>query len=48
MSILLVVACALVDADRRVLIAQRPQGKAMAWDDLMVDARYMHALSMLP
>ena len=30
MSILLVVACALVDADRRVLIAQRPQGKAMA------------------
>jgi 8-oxo-dGTP diphosphatase len=29
-TILLVVACALVDADRRVLIAQRPQGKAMA------------------
>lgn len=29
-SILLVVACALVDADRRVLIAQRPAGKAMA------------------
>ena len=29
-SILLVVACALVDADRRVLIAQRPEGKAMA------------------
>lgn len=28
--ILLVVACALVDADRRVLIAQRPEGKAMA------------------
>lgn len=27
MSILLVVACALVDADRRVLIAQRPEGK---------------------
>lgn len=26
----LVVACALVDADRRVLIAQRPEGKAMA------------------
>ena len=26
---LLVVACALVDADRRVLIAQRPAGKAM-------------------
>lgn len=25
-----VVACALVDADGRVLIAQRPQGKAMA------------------
>ena len=27
--ILLVVACALVDADRRVLIAQRPQNKNM-------------------
>jgi len=26
----LVVACALVDADNRVLIAQRPAGKAMA------------------
>jgi len=30
---------------RRALL---PQGKAMAWDDLMVDARYMHALSLLP
>lgn len=30
MSLTLVVACALVDADRRVLIAQRPAGKAMA------------------
>lgn len=30
MSLLLVVACALVDADRRVLIAQRPEGGAMA------------------
>lgn len=30
MRIQLVVACALVDADRRVLIAQRPQGKQMA------------------
>ena len=30
MSIMLVVACALVDADRRVLIAQRPQGKTFA------------------
>lgn len=29
-KLLLVVACALVDADRRVLIAQRPAGKAMA------------------
>jgi 8-oxo-dGTP diphosphatase len=29
-KLLLVVAVALVDADRRVLIAQRPQGKAMA------------------
>jgi len=28
--ILLVVACALVDADGRVLIAQRPEGKHMA------------------
>ena len=26
----LVVACALVDADRRVLIAKRPEGKSMA------------------
>ncbi|HEY4199086.1 MAG TPA: (deoxy)nucleoside triphosphate pyrophosphohydrolase [Devosiaceae bacterium] len=30
MNLLLVVACALVDADRRVLIAQRPQGKSLA------------------
>ena len=30
MKLLLVVACALVDADRRVLIAQRPAGKALA------------------
>jgi 8-oxo-dGTP diphosphatase len=30
LKLLLVVACALVDADRRVLIAQRPEGKAMA------------------
>nr|WP_177282563.1 (deoxy)nucleoside triphosphate pyrophosphohydrolase [Devosia enhydra] len=29
-KLVLVVACALVDADRRVLIAQRPEGKAMA------------------
>ncbi len=29
-DMLLVVACALVDADRRVLLAQRPPGKAMA------------------
>ena len=28
--LLLVAACALIDADGRVLIAQRPQGKAMA------------------
>ena len=28
--LLLVVACALVDADRRVLIAQRPEGKQLA------------------
>ena len=30
MKLQLVVACALVDTDRRVLIAQRPEGKAMA------------------
>ena len=30
MKIMLVVACALVDADRRVLIAQRPEGKQFA------------------
>lgn len=30
MKLLLVTACALVDADRRVLIAQRPEGKQLA------------------
>ena len=30
MKLLLVVAVALVDADKRVLIAQRPEGKALA------------------
>ena len=29
-KLLLVVACALIDKDRRILIAQRPQGKGMA------------------
>src|SRR6476620_9001103 len=29
-NVILVVACALVDADGRVLIAQRPEGKTMA------------------
>jgi 8-oxo-dGTP diphosphatase len=29
-SILLVVACALIDADGRVLLAQRPEGKSLA------------------
>lgn len=29
-KILLVVACALIDVDRRVLIAQRPEGKSLA------------------
>ena len=29
-NVILVVACALVDADSRVLIAQRPEGKALA------------------
>ena len=29
-KLLLVVACALIDKDRRVLIAQRPEGKGMA------------------
>ena len=28
--VILVVACALIDADGRVLIARRPEGKAMA------------------
>ncbi len=30
MKIVLVAACALVDADGRVLVAQRPEGKALA------------------
>jgi 8-oxo-dGTP diphosphatase len=30
MKLVLVVACALIDPDRRVLIAQRPEGKPMA------------------
>ena len=30
MKLVLVVACALVDADGRVLIAQRPEGKTLA------------------
>jgi len=30
MKLVLVVACALIDVDGRVLIAQRPEGKAMA------------------
>ncbi|MFS8037270.1 (deoxy)nucleoside triphosphate pyrophosphohydrolase [Xanthobacter sp. AM11] len=30
LKITLVAACALVDADNRVLVAQRPQGKALA------------------
>jgi len=30
MKLVLVVACALIDPDGRVLIAQRPQGKALA------------------
>ncbi len=30
LKITLVVACALVDADNRVLVAQRPEGKALA------------------
>ncbi len=30
MKLLIVVACALIDADNRVLVAQRPEGKAMA------------------
>jgi 8-oxo-dGTP diphosphatase len=29
-KIVLVAACALIDADRRVLIAQRPEGKSLA------------------
>jgi len=30
LKLTLVVACALIDTDKRVLIAQRPQGKSMA------------------
>ena len=30
MRLLLVVACALIDADGRILIAQRPEGKSLA------------------
>ncbi len=30
MKLLIVVACALIDADNRVLVAQRPEGKSMA------------------
>jgi 8-oxo-dGTP diphosphatase len=30
LKLILVVACALVDSDRRVLIAQRPEGKTLA------------------
>ena len=30
MKLLLVVACALIDSDNRVLVAQRPPGKALA------------------
>src|SRR3979490_1392135 len=30
MKLTLVVACALVDVDKRVLIAQRPEGKTLA------------------
>ena len=29
-KIMIVVACALIDADNRVLLAQRPEGKSMA------------------
>jgi beta-N-acetylhexosaminidase len=29
-------------------LALLPQGPAMDWDSLMVSARYMHALSLLP
>ena len=39
--LLLVVACALLDADGRVLIAQRPEGKSMAglWELPKIQAR---------
>ncbi len=30
LKLTLVVACALIDADKRVLIAQRPEGKTLA------------------
>ena len=30
LKLTLVVACALVDADQRILLAQRPEGKTLA------------------
>jgi beta-N-acetylhexosaminidase len=33
------------DERRRALL---PESRAMGWDELMVSARYMHALSLLP
>ena len=30
MKIVMVAACALIDADNRILLAQRPEGKSMA------------------
>ena len=30
MKLLVVVACALIDADKRILLAQRPEGKTLA------------------
>ncbi len=36
------------EASEHRRLALLPLGQAQPWDDLMVDARYMHALSLLP
>ena len=38
---------AVVDATGREVF-RGPLGAAQPWDELMVDARYMHALGLLP
>jgi beta-N-acetylhexosaminidase len=36
------------DASEQRRLKLLPVGQAVAWDDLMVDAQYMHAMSLLP